>query len=113
MASSDHTARIRQLNDRFRKWPFPPLGELVVTASLTALELDDFMALMTKVREFDAFTEDNNPHGEHDFGAFEHGGTKYFWKIDYYANDKLHGSPDPSDPAVTCRVLTVMRADEY
>ncbi len=113
MAPSDHTLRIRQLNDRFREWTFPPLGELMVTASLTALDLDDFMAVMTKIREFDAFTEDNDPHGEHDFGAFDHAGTTYFWKIDYYDRLKEYGSPDPADPSVTCRVMTVMRADEY
>jgi hypothetical protein len=31
--------------------------------------------------------EDNDPHGEHDFGAFEHEGQRIFWKIDYYAPD--------------------------
>jgi hypothetical protein len=36
-----------------------------------------------------------------------------FWKIDCY-DDKLEwGSPDPVDPAVARRVLTILLADEY
>jgi len=33
-----------------------------------------------KVRAFDAFTNDNDPHGEHDFGAIDEGGVRCFWK---------------------------------
>ena len=38
---------------------------------------------------------------------------KFFWKIDYYDRKTEFGSPDPADPALTTRVLTIMRADEY
>jgi hypothetical protein len=65
------------------------------------------------VQRFDAFTEDNDPHGERDFGSFDVDGVKCFWKIDYYAADMEHGSEDPSDPVVTTRCITLMRADEY
>jgi hypothetical protein len=61
----------------------------------------------------DSFTEDNDPHGEHDFGAFEHEGARIFWKIDYYAPDMEHGSENPADPKQTVRVLTIMLASEY
>ena len=46
---------------------------------------------------FKAFTADNDPCGEHDFGAFDHQGQRIFWKIDYYAPDMEHGSEDPAD----------------
>ncbi len=62
---------------------------------------------------FDSFTEDNDPHGKHDFGAFEHEGKRVFWKIDYYAPDMEHGSENPADPKQTVRVLTIMLASEY
>jgi Protein of unknown function (DUF3768) len=62
---------------------------------------------------FDVFTDDNDPHGEHDFGAVDEGGVRCFWKIDCYDRATEFGSPDPADPAVTTRVLTIMRADEY
>jgi hypothetical protein len=59
------------------------------------------------------FTNDNDPYGEHDFGAFDVDGARLFWKIDYYDRSLSGGSPDPTDPAVTCRVLTIMLAWEY
>ena len=50
---------------------------------------------------------------EHDFGAFEDEGDRFFWKIDYYDLTLTVGSADPADPAQTARVLTLMLADEY
>jgi hypothetical protein len=68
---------------------------------------------MIAVREFSDFTEDNDPHGEHDFGSFELDGETLFWKIDAYDTDYNFGSPNPADPAVTRRVLTILLAEEY
>ena len=62
---------------------------------------------------FDSFTEDNDPHGERDFGAFEHEGQRIFWKIDYYDRALTYGSENPADPQQTVRVLTIMLASEY
>ena len=50
---------------------------------------------------------------EHDFGAFELEGQNLFWKIDYYDTGLKYGSPNPEDPRVTRRVLTIMLAEEY
>jgi hypothetical protein len=66
-----------------------------------------------RVERFDAFTPDNDPHGERDFGAFEEGGERIFWKIDYYDRTLRAGSEDPSDPRQTVRVLTIILASEY
>ena len=62
---------------------------------------------------FDAFTSDNDPHGERDFGSFAICGEHLFWKIDYYDQGLRFGSEDPSDPAVTRRIMTIMLASEY
>ena len=35
------------------------------------------------------------------------------FKIYCFDNDLKYQSPDPTDPAVTVRVITVMLADEY
>ena len=59
------------------------------------------------------FTEDNDPHGEHDFGSFEMAGEKFFWKIDYFDLDLKFHSPDAANPDLTHRVLTIMLASEY
>ena len=112
----DRRRRIRELNDEFRMngaSVAPPDGKKLITAGIRALGVAHVVAIASKVMTFNRFTEDNDPHGEHDFGSFEHNGQKIFWKIDYYAHDMLHGSPDPADPTITCRVLTVMLASEY
>ena len=86
---------------------------LVMTAGVHALPIEEMVAVLRDVQRFDAFTADNDPYGEHDFGKIEGDSGTYFWKIDYYDSDRTYGSPDPADPAVTTRVLTIMRAEEY
>ena len=48
-----------------------------------------------------------------DFGSFEADGQLIFFKIDYFAKALNAHSPDPSDPSVTERVITIMLAEEY
>ncbi len=110
------TAEIRRLNDAFRQNPAHGLGvtgRVLFTPGFSAMSWTDRHGILKRVREFDTFDEGNDPWGEHDFGAFDFSGVKIFWKIDCYDRECGQGSPDPADPAVTCRVLTVMLADEY
>jgi hypothetical protein len=53
------------------------------------------------------------PYEEHDFGSFEADGQRIFFKIDYFHKALSHHSPDPCDPSVTERVITIMLAEEY
>jgi hypothetical protein len=103
--------RIRALNDTFRR-SFVG-GTVVVTAGLKSLSADRRHSILAKIRAFDNFNEDNDPHGEHDFGLIQDGDVRCFWKIDYYDTDMDLMSPDPADASVTTRVLTVMLAEEY
>ena len=109
------TAKIRALNDAFRqRLPRPVNGcRLIVTDGVGSLPPSQFADLLLAVRSFEEFSSDNDPHGEHDFGSVERNGTRYFWKIEAYDEWMQFGSSDPTNPAVTTRVLTVMRADEY
>ncbi len=111
------TEKIRELNDRFRKGDSGIPGQVLMTAGVQSLtDIDPQMRLgqvIEAVRSFDAFSEANDPYGEHDFGSLEILGEKLFWKIDCYAPDMLHGSEDPSDVTKTVRVLTIMIANEY
>jgi hypothetical protein len=108
----DSTAKIRELNDAFRT-AFDGQGHIFVTAGIAALSADEQVEIMRRVHSFVAFTHDNDPYGEHDFGSFDFAGKTIFWKIDCYDHDLNWGSPDPADPKVTTRVLTVMLAEEY
>lgn len=109
--TNQQTARIRELNDAFRNSLVG--GHVMMTSGVRGLGSLGLPALINLVREYNQFSEGNDPYGEHDFGSIELNGAKYFWKIDYY--DKLleQGSDDPADPDRTTRVLTLMRADEY
>ena len=111
-----NSATIAAQNDLFRSslGGTPQLMGTVVTTMgvITRGEIFHLKA-MEAVRSFDRFDEDNDPHGEHDFGSIEIEGQTIFWKIDLYAPDLNHGSSHPSDPEHTHRVLTVMLASEY
>lgn len=117
--------QIARLNDRARQ----ALGlacVAVTTEGFRALSPQDQSAVRELVETFEAFTPDNDPHGERDFGAIYQGidggwttarpakrRQTVFWKIDYYDRDLAAGSEDPANPAVTRRVLTIMLAEEY
>ena len=85
----------------------------MMTAGINVLSDHTKANILTAVRSFNAFDEDNDPHGEHDFGSFEVDGEKGFWKIDYYDTSMEGGSEDPSNPETTTRTLTIMLASEY
>lgn len=98
-------------NDNFRK--HLSQGTLVLTQGIRSNTKEDLEAIITKVRTFDTFDENNDPYGERDFGAFDYKGKRIFWKIDYYDQEFLYLSPDVSNPRLTNKVLTIMYAEEY
>ena len=106
------TNRIAALNDLCRR-AMGIAGRLIQTPGICALPLGDQSAIRERVELFDAFTPDNDPHQERDFGSFDHAGQTIFWKIDYYDPTLTCGSEDPSDPRQTVRVLTIMLAADY
>lgn len=108
--------KIQVLNDRFRQGDGNVSGTVLCTSGITDLSSGDTLLLaelLGVVRGYNAFSTDNDPYGEHDFGAFEFRGEKCFWKIDVL-DPSLEMAPlDPTDPVLSCRVLTVMLAGEY
>lgn len=111
MLDTSKTQRIAALNDAFRTTLAG--GTVLLTQGIKALPETDQAAILEAVRTFGTFTRDNDPYGERDFGAFQHAGERFFWKIDYYDPALTYGSEDPSDPTQTVRVLTIMLAEEY
>jgi hypothetical protein len=108
---TDKAERIRVLNDQLRREN--KQGTMVMTRGVAALDATLQRRVLAAMARFEAFDTDNDPHGEHDFGAFTVGGQRLFFKIDYYDLTGDHHSPDPADATVTRRVLTLMLADEY
>jgi hypothetical protein len=111
MSVNSQTARIRDLNDVFRTTLAE--GKCAVSAGVAELGIPFATAAAAAARAYQDFTPDNDPDGEHDFGAFTMEEERLIWKIDYYDPTLRYGSRDPSNPAETKRVLTVMLAEEY
>ena len=102
--------RICALNDAFRRTFVG--GMIMITAGVEALPLDRRRSLLQKVRAFNSFTDDNDPHREHDFGAIDEGGVRCSGRSSTTTARRNWVRPIPPS-AVTTRVMTIMRADEY
>jgi len=105
------TAEIRRLNDDLRQHGRG--GQVLMTNGISAFSVDVVNGIFDAIRLFDSFTTDNDPFGEHDCAVQEVDGRRIIWKIDYYDRSRRYGSQDPANPKVTCRVMTVMLAEEY
>ena len=105
------TQRIRALNDQLRH--NLSTGVSVMTPGVAALGAEAVARIVKTIAAHDDFCHANDPYEEHDFGSFEVDGQTIFFKIDYYDKSLVQHSPDPTDPSVTERVITIMLADEY
>lgn len=127
-AARERTARIARLNDLARSG-IGVACTVVATVGFRSLPEADQSRVRELVETFDAFAEDNDPHGERDFGTIYQLGDgrwtterprlrddereRVFWKLDYYDHDLQFASEDAANPAITRRVLTIMLSDEY
>ena len=106
------TQPIRILNDLFRTQGVGN-GMCLVSAGVKGLGDVFVNDALHAVREFNDFSEDNDPWNEHDCASVVVHGEKLIWKIDYYNPTLQRGSENPADESVTHRVLTIMLASEY
>lgn len=104
------TRKIRELNDRLRRTGIG--GTIVLTRAVAGLDEPDLKDLLKLIRDFDDFNRGNDPWGEHDFGEVVLNGIRFFWKLDSYDLNLEWASPDPTDDAVTRRVLTIMTGED-
>ncbi len=103
--------RIRALNDELRQYLLG--GIAVITPGIAALGQAAVERIVKTISVYDDFCHANDPYEEHDFGAFDAEGARIFFKIEYFDKTLQHHSPDPSNPNVTERVITIMLAEEY
>lgn len=103
--------KIAALNDEIRCKGLG--GRIMITSGIQELGQTALLEIRMMIATFDKFDEDNNPHGERDFGMIKYKGETIFWKIDYYDKELEFGSPDPTNSDVTTRVMTIMLDNEY
>ncbi len=113
-------ALIATQNDAFRRSILgnttvadAPQGQFVMTRSVAALGPDAQLELTRRVAAFDGFDADSDPQGWHEMGVIEFEDMTVWFKIDLYDVDYQYGSPEPSDPEQTRRVLTLLLPSEY
>lgn len=94
---------IRHLNDELRR--NLTSGGAFMTVGVAALGPDLAERIFDAIMLYDDFCQDSDPYGERDFGSIKIEGRTILFK--------MNGSPDPSDPSVTKRILTILLAEEY
>ena len=105
--------QIRALNDDLRRHLSQNRELAFITPGVAALGAQAVERIVKTVATYDDFCYENDPYEEHDFGSFEADSETIFFKISYYDRSLSCGSPDPSDPSITRRVITIMLAQEY
>jgi Protein of unknown function (DUF3768) len=103
--------RIRIWNDLLRQ--LHRGGEVVVSRGVGYLDSATQERIIRAVAAFNQFTEDNDPHGEHDCAILSVDGYRIMFKIDYFDLTRTYASENPADPNVTHRVMTILLTDEY
>lgn len=89
--------KIRALNDDLRRHLYN--GGVLMTPGIAALGEEAIGRLANAIASFDDFLHRD--------------GAAIIFKIDYYDKDRSFHSPDPADPNLTERVITIMLAEEY
>ncbi|WP_062014878.1 DUF3768 domain-containing protein [Aureimonas sp. AU4] len=103
--------RVRTLNDQLRQQQTG--GTIVTTPGVRALGAAAVAATLRAVAAFDDFGAHNDPFDEHEFGSVVIEGQTVWFKVEAYDLDMRWHSPDPADPAVTHRIMTLMLPEEY
>lgn len=95
------TKEIAALNDTFRENAIrmPQRGWLLVSPAINS-DPKLLEECLKKTLEFNTFTEEDDPYGEHDFGCFTINNVDYFWKIE-----------EPEVPG--SKMLFIIPASEY
>ena len=92
ITARDRLTRTEVLNDTFRSSVVA--GGVTITQGIAALCAEVRAEVLRRVRAFNLLA------------------SKFCWNLVCHDRDLHCSSPDPADPSVTTRVLTVMRADE-
>lgn len=103
--------RIRIWNDHLRQQHRG--GKVLLTRGVASLDAGTQAKVLKAVADFEQFTGDNDPHGEHDCAILSVGEHRIMFKIDYYDPTLTYASEDPADPSKTARIMTIMLTEEY
>ncbi len=108
---TDTAKKIAALNDALRRHGTG--GRIMITAGIQALGPKAVAEIVKSVRAYNSFTKDNDPWNEHDCALLTVNENRVMFKIDYYDRNMEYASPNPADPAVTVRVMTILLGEEY
>jgi hypothetical protein len=110
MTKDERAVEIAFYNDAFRRTPGP---RWTFSTGVAALGEPFCFAATVAVSRSGTSEASDEPDGEHDFGAVTVEGRDLVWKIDCHDITLTARSPDPANPVVTRRVMTIMLAKEY
>ena len=83
----------------------------MVTPGIVALGCVAHARIVTAVKDY-SFPDAIEPWNQHNWGVLHVDRRKIIFRVDTYDLTRARHSPDPTDPTVTERVLTIMLANE-